>query len=99
MEAQLLRGSGKAGGGDQREMRSPASAAAGREDHCHFLEAELKEIGKTGKCLITRTSFKRSPQLVQFSDLITGLKLQGFGIGGSFHLTERVAVWLMGFLG
>lgn len=98
MEAQLLRGSGKAGGGDQREMRSPASAAAGREDHCHFLEAELKETGKTGKCSITRTSFK-SPQLVQFSDLISGLKLQGFGIGGSFHLTERVAVWLMGFLG
>lgn len=53
VEAQVLRDSGKAGGGDQREMRSPALAAAGREDHCHFLEAELKEIGKTGKCSIT----------------------------------------------
>lgn len=50
-------GSGRAGAGDQREMRSPASAAAGREDHCHFLEEELTEIGKTGKYSITQTFF------------------------------------------
>jgi len=65
------RGSARAGVGEQREMRSPASAAEEKEDHFLFLEAELSS-GVLGKYLITQTSFQ-SPHLVGFSYSLNGL--------------------------
>lgn len=68
----FLRGGGKTGAGEQRETRSPALAAAGREDHFHFLEAGLRSC-VLGQYLITQTSFQ-TPHLVGFSYSLISLK-------------------------
>lgn len=69
----FLRGGGKTGAGEQRETRSPAFAAAGREDHFHFLEAGLRSC-VLGQYLITQTSFQ-SPHLVGFPYSLISLKV------------------------